>query len=189
VPTSVELGSDGAYYVGQLTGFCFPVGAANVFTVTESTGVSIFESGFTNIVDIAFDDLGNLYVLEMAKDGLSLLEGQLFAGGPVTATGQLIKVAPDGTQTVLASDGLIAPTGMTVGPDGNIYVSNNGIFSGTGEVVRISQTPTGVSLSAFSGTGAARSPLPAAAVLALALPLAVWVVRRQRIRTGDQAPR
>ena len=33
VPTSVVLGPDGAYYVGQLTGFPFPVGGANVYRV------------------------------------------------------------------------------------------------------------------------------------------------------------
>ena len=33
VPTSVVKGPDGAFYVGQLTGFPFPVGAANVWRV------------------------------------------------------------------------------------------------------------------------------------------------------------
>ena len=31
VPTSIAVGPDGAYYIGQLTGFPFPPGAANIF--------------------------------------------------------------------------------------------------------------------------------------------------------------
>ena len=33
VPTSVARGPDGAFYVGQLTGFPFPVGGANVYRI------------------------------------------------------------------------------------------------------------------------------------------------------------
>ena len=53
------------------------------------------------------------------------------------------------------SDGLVAPTGMTVGPDGTIYVANFGVFPDSGrpngQVLRISMTPTGVSLTGFGG--------------------------------------
>ncbi len=38
VPTSIEEGPDGQYYVGQLTGFPFPVGGANVYRVNPRTG-------------------------------------------------------------------------------------------------------------------------------------------------------
>ena len=38
VPTSVVKGPDGFYYVSQLTGFPFPVGAANIFRVNPTTG-------------------------------------------------------------------------------------------------------------------------------------------------------
>jgi hypothetical protein len=48
-------------------------------------------------------------------------------------------------------DGLVLPTGMVVGPDDAIYVSNYGVMGGIGEVVRITMAPTDVSLSGFSG--------------------------------------
>ena len=56
----------------------------------------------------------------------------LFFGGP----GALIRVAPDGTRSTITTD-LFQPTGVTVGPDGAIYVSNNGTLTGVGEVLRI----------------------------------------------------
>ena len=131
VPTSVVQGPDGAYYVGQLTGFPFPVGAANVYRVPAGGGApTVYASGFTNIVDIAFGKDGSLYVLEIAKAGL-------LAPGEGLPVGALIRVAPNGTRTEIASEGLLAPGGVTVGPDGALYVTNKSILPGAGEVVRI----------------------------------------------------
>ncbi|MEH2006584.1 hypothetical protein [Nostoc sp.] len=53
-------------------------------------------------------------------------------------SGALIYVAPDGTRKTIASDGLLFPTALALGSDGDIYVSNKGYLSGQGEVVRIS---------------------------------------------------
>ncbi len=131
VPDSVAVGPDGAYYVGQLTGFPFPVGGANVYRVVPGQAPTVYASGFTNIIDVTFDASGNLYVLEIAKNGL-------LSGDP---TGALIKVAPDGTRTEIASEGLVAPGSVAVGPDGALYVSNFSIFPGMGEVVRIVPAP------------------------------------------------
>jgi len=132
VPTTVTEGPDGAYYVGQLTGFPFPVDGANVFRVPATGGApEVFASGFTGIIDIAFGNDGSLYVLEIARNGL--LAG--FNGGDWG--GALIRIAPDGTRTEIASEGLIAPGGIAIGRDGAIYITNNSIYSGTGEVVKI----------------------------------------------------
>lgn len=136
VPTSVEQGPDGAWYVGELTGFPFPVGGANVYRVSPEGEITVYASGFTNIVDIAFDASGNLYVVEMAKNGLLAAE----TAGPddvQAVTGALIMVAPDGTQTEVASEGLILPGGVAVGEDGTIYVSNFSVFPGQGQVLAI----------------------------------------------------
>jgi hypothetical protein len=145
VPTTLVVGPDNAVYGSQLTGFPFPVGGASVYRGVEGSSPTLFESGFTNVLDIDFGPDGSLYVLEMFANGL-------LSGNP---TGAVIRVAPDGTRTTIASEGLVAPTGLTVGPDGALYVSNFGIFPGSGQpngqVVRISMTPTGVSLSGFGG--------------------------------------
>jgi hypothetical protein len=145
VPTGIILGPGPSVYGGQLTGFPFPVGAANVYSGAEINNIEVYASGFTNVLDVAFDSDGNLFVLEMFTNGL-------LSGDP---TGALIRVEPDGTRTNITPAGLVAPTGMAIDSDGFIYVSNNGIFPANdtpnGQVVRISGVPTAVSLSGFSG--------------------------------------
>jgi hypothetical protein len=129
VPTSVTAGPDGTLYVGQLTGFPFPVGGASVFKVTPGQEPSTYLTGFTNIIDLTFGPDGNLYVLEITKNG------QL-SGDPA---GALYRIAPDGTKTEIASDGLAFPSSVAISPDGKIYVSNNGVAPGGGQVVVIPQ--------------------------------------------------
>jgi hypothetical protein len=132
VPTSVALGPDGYYYIGALTGFPFQVGGAIIYRVPAKGGTpEVYATGLTNIVDIAFGADSSLYALKIAKNGL------LAAFGGGDWTGALIRLAPDGTQTEIASQGLFAPGGVAIGKDGAFYVTKNSIFSGAGEVLRI----------------------------------------------------
>jgi hypothetical protein len=126
VPTSVTRGPRGALYVGQLTGFPFPQGGAKVYRITSGGDAKVRASGFTNIIDIAFDRHGTLYVLEIFKNGL-------LSGDP---TGALIRVGRNGKQHEIMSTGLITPGGLTI-RGGNAYVSNCGTCAGGGEVLRI----------------------------------------------------
>jgi hypothetical protein len=126
VPTSVVRGPDGALYVGQLTGFPFPVGAANVYRIVPGQAPQVFAGGFTNIIDIGFDRQGTLYVLEIFHNGL-------LSGNP---SGALIRVDSGGAQHVLMSTGLITPGGLAL-HDGAAYVSNCGTCAGGGQVLRI----------------------------------------------------
>jgi hypothetical protein len=129
VPTSVVKGPDGQYYVSQLTGFPFPPGAANVYRVNPRTGaVSVFASGFTNIMDLAFGRNGTLYVLEIDHDGLlaGSTDGGLFAVSRIGTKRQI--TLPPGTLTL--------PGGIAVGKDG-LYVTNNAVSPGGGQVLRI----------------------------------------------------
>ena len=128
VPTNVVRGPDGALYVSQLTGFPFPQGGARIYRVVPGTPPQVYVGGFTNIIDLEFDSAGNLYVLEIDTNGLL---------APNVA-GRLARVSPGGLNTVtIASEGLIMPGGITIGPDGAIYVSNYSTSAGIGEVVRI----------------------------------------------------
>jgi sugar lactone lactonase YvrE len=130
VPTSVVKGPDGAYYVGQLTGFPFPPGGANVFRVVPGKAPKVYAGGFTNIIDIAFDKRGRLYVLEIATNGLlNTTEDELPAG-------RLVRVNKDGSRTTLASEGLAAPGGFVLG-HGAAYITNNSILSDAGQVVKV----------------------------------------------------
>ena len=126
VPTTVTRGPDGALYVGQLTGFPFPVGGANVYRIGPGGQPQVVASGFTNIIDIAFGPDHALYVLEIAHNGL-------LSGDP---TGALIRVGKDGSRTVIASAGLTMPTGVAI-RDGKAYISNCGVCAGEGEVIAI----------------------------------------------------
>jgi sugar lactone lactonase YvrE len=130
VPTSVVKGPDGAWYVGQLTGFPFPVGGANVWRVVPGHTPKVFAAGFTNIIDIAFDRHGRLYVLEIATNGL------LSAGENELPQGRLVRVNRDGSRTTLAQEGLNAPGGFVLG-HGAAYITNNSILSDAGQVVKV----------------------------------------------------
>lgn len=181
VPTAVTMGPDGAYYVGELTGFPFPVGGARVYRVDPTTGISTTHAtGFTNIMGLAFDGSGNLFVLEMARNGLLQAE--------TDPTGRIVRVAPNGSQTVVMEQGLVLPTGMTYGPDDMLYVSNFGIFAApltggppTGMVIRVDPMgTTAVELSGLEGRPARGVPALALALLALAAPAALVALRRRR---------
>lgn len=127
VPTSVVVGPDGAYYVSELTGFPFPVGGAVVWRVEPGEAPEVYADGFTNILDLDFDARGNLYVLEMFTNGL-------LSNDP---TGAITRIAPDGSRTIMAREGLAVPTDITIGPDGALYVTNIALSPATGMVVRI----------------------------------------------------
>jgi hypothetical protein len=130
VPTSIAEGPDGSLYVGELTGFPFPVGGARVYRVPATGGTPVVVAeGFTNIIDIAIGADGASYVLE--HDANSLL-----APGN---TGRLTKIGPFGQRTELATGQLFAPGKMAIGPDNAIYVTVNASSAGSGGVLRIAQ--------------------------------------------------
>jgi DNA-binding beta-propeller fold protein YncE len=130
VPTSVAVGPDGAFYVSELTGAPFPVGGARIYRVERGEDPyaerEIYADGFTNVIDIAFDDAGNLYVLEIAANGI-----------PAGPDGALIRLAPDGSRETILDEGLVSPAGVAVGADGTIYVTNHGEDPDQGEVLSI----------------------------------------------------
>lgn len=136
VPTGLAIGPDGNYYVGELTGFPFPVGEARIWRVTPDGEADTYADGFTNVIDVAFDSSGRLYVLEMLSQGLLALDPE----DPETLRGALLRVEEDGTRTTIASERLSFPTGLAIGPDDALYVSNAGAAPGTGELVRIQLT-------------------------------------------------
>jgi hypothetical protein len=126
VPTSVALGEDGKVFVGQLTGFPFPTGAAGVWVIEPGQEPKPYATGFTLIIDIAWGEDGSLYVLQIAS--------ATFLGPPTP--GALIRVKPNGEREELVPGELTAPTGLVL-DGGYAYVSNRGTEAGTGEVVRI----------------------------------------------------
>lgn len=131
VPTGVVKGPDGAYYVSQLTGFPFPVGGASVFRVDPHTGeATTYATGFTNIIDLDFDDEGTLHVLVHDSDSLLGLgrDGAIWRVPWGGGTPQQLEL-PAGT--------LIEPGGIAVEDEDELYVSNHSREAGAGEVLRI----------------------------------------------------
>jgi sugar lactone lactonase YvrE len=127
VPTSLAVGPDGALYIGELGGAPNNVGAANVYRYTNGQ-LTVYQSGFTMIGDIAFDQAGRLLVLEMDQAGFA----DTMPGGLPTP-GALIRVNANGSRTVLASTGLEYPGGIAVAADGSIYATNWSVLQGSGD--------------------------------------------------------
>jgi hypothetical protein len=124
VPTSVVVGPDGAYYVGELSGNPFNVNVARIYRVVPGEPVQTYGPTFSFIIDLAWGPDGNLYVLQFAS-----LPGN-------TGPGVFYRLESDGTKTPILTN-LIAPGGLVFGADGALYISNRSVFAGTGEVLRI----------------------------------------------------
>ena len=125
-PTSM-IHHDGNFYFGTLTPFPLVQGAAAVYKLSPNGSYSVYASGFTMIVGVAFDNNNNLYVLENTV-------GQ---PGPTPGFGDVVRVTPSGQRQIIAS-GLNLPTAMTFGPDGKLYISDWGIGPpGLGQIVQV----------------------------------------------------
>jgi len=94
VPTSVAIGPDGAYYVGELTGFPFPTGISRVWRIEPGTrhaacgtssACSIVVTGRTAIIDLQFGPDGRLYVAQLDDAGVGAFEDGTGVGGSVHA--------------------------------------------------------------------------------------------------------
>lgn len=84
-------------------------------------------AGVEKVVGLAYRH-GRLYALELSTT----------AGGPTPGTGAIVRIGRHGASRTIAS-GLTFPTGMTVGPDGAFYVSDQGFGfpAGGGRILRI----------------------------------------------------
>ncbi|WP_158248087.1 ScyD/ScyE family protein [Paracoccus sp. SY] len=139
VPTGATVGPNGDILVGQLTGFPFPLGGANVFAVDGAGMIDVFATGFTNLIDVAYGN-GKLYALEFDSDSLL---------GPNT-TGSLFEIGEDGLKR-LVFGGLNSPTGLAIGADGNIFVAESGVSPTDGRVIQLAPVPLPASLPLLAG--------------------------------------
>ncbi|HVL98946.1 MAG TPA: ScyD/ScyE family protein [Egibacteraceae bacterium] len=116
VPTDVEVGPDGHYYVSTLPGFPELPGAGSVWRINSRTGaVERVASGFTGAVDLAVGRDGVIYVAELFGGRISA-----FRNGVVSTLVEL--------QT---------PGAVEIGRDGRLYATTGVFPPGNGAVVVI----------------------------------------------------
>jgi hypothetical protein len=150
--SGVAQGSDGSFVP-------FAPGDAKVVRVDPRTGLITDEiTGLTTAVDVAIDDRGNVFVVEMATGHAELFAGKVDLldpdaaarhGGYLRFSGKVTLYPADGGSPQILVDGLDSPTNITVASDGALYVSTgqgtpgrpipgpDGETTIVGEVVRI----------------------------------------------------
>ena len=127
VPTA--LAHHGNFYMGNLDTFPIPGSGSKIYKITPSGEIEVDAAGFNTVLGLVFDERDRMFVLEMTVG----------APFPTPGKGRVLQVDPSGKVTVIAT-GLSLPTGMTMGPDGNLYVSNVGLGPnaiGGGEILKI----------------------------------------------------
>lgn len=134
VPTVVA--HRGVFYVSNLGQFDpGELNTQSVYQITPHGHIKVVATGLSKVLGIAFDRRARLYVLEASYSTTD--------PGPEPATGRLIRIEPNGKQEILldASTGILSvPSGMTLGPDGALYISNVGFGAppiGLGQIVRV----------------------------------------------------
>lgn len=127
-----------ALFSGQLWDYygsilSFMVGDAKVVRLNPETGELVDEiTGLTTAVDVAFDEEGNLYVLELTTEWASPTLSNEFdlyapdappdAGGYVRFSGRLTMYPVNDAEPIILADDLDAPTNISY-HEGALYIS------------------------------------------------------------------
>jgi hypothetical protein len=148
VSTSVAVGSDGYWYVGELRGFPATPGKSQIWRIKPGTYGAVcdpanpykgkctrYADGYTSIVDLAGGPKGTLAVVELAK--VSWLQWEL-GGSPV---GSLYLQFPGkwhkaGFKKEFAPGKLILPGGTAISRSGKVYVTSP-LFGPPGAVYQV----------------------------------------------------
>lgn len=141
VPTSVVVGPDGYYYVGELKGFPAPTGESNIWRVSPDASnaqcgsspdcVKVFDGGFTSIIDLAFDAAGRLHVAEL--DERSWFSVEIGAG-----TGGSINGCDLDTQTCgVVASGIPILTAITFGRGDALWATRQALIPGLAAVFEV----------------------------------------------------
>jgi hypothetical protein len=135
VPTCIDVGPDGALYVGELTGGGNQPGAASIWRFTpRGQKLRKWATGLTAITGCGFAPNGKFYATEFSTAGLD---------NAAPGTGAVVRVPPNSTSPRTVVSKLNFPGGFAAGRNGALYVSNWSVSPATGtqmpsgEVLRI----------------------------------------------------
>jgi hypothetical protein len=142
VPTSVAIGPDGNYYVGELKGFPAPTGESSIWRVSPDASaaecgvspdcVKVFDGGFTSIIDLAFGRDGRLYVAELDEASWAAVEIlQSPTGGTINACSLATHAC-----TEVETDIPIL-TSITFAKRGSLWATRNALIAGQVEVFQV----------------------------------------------------
>jgi len=142
VPTSIAVGPDGYYYVGELKGFPAPAGASNIWRVAPGASwaacgsspdcVKVFDGGFTSIIDLAFGPDGKLYVAELDEASWFAVEFLGPVGGGTINECDLSTLSCTEVAT-----GIPIMTSIAFGKDGTLWATQNALIPGLADVIEI----------------------------------------------------
>ncbi|HET7326188.1 MAG TPA: ScyD/ScyE family protein [Nocardioidaceae bacterium] len=144
VATSVTVGRDGYYYVGELRGFPATPGTSQIWRIAPNAKKATcnpehpyrgkckrFADGFTSLVDLGTDKWGGIYAVELVKE--SWLKFELGLTEPI---GSLYRIPRRGGEPrELAAGQVTLPGGVATDSRGRIYLTQP-IF-GEGTVSRV----------------------------------------------------
>jgi hypothetical protein len=133
VVTSVTVGADGAYYIGELRGFPGTPGTSQIWRIRPGARHAVcnpmkpnkgackrYVDGLTSIVGLASGRGGSIYALELSKMGWMAVEG----GAPGSDVGAVIRISHDKRlQRELKPGKFKTPGGIAVGPRGGVFVT------------------------------------------------------------------
>ncbi len=141
VATSVAIGPDGAYYVGELKGFPAPTGESQVWRIEPGTlnaecgtspACTVVADGFTSIVDLTFGPDGTLYVVEMDEASWAAVEFQLGGlGGTVNACDSSTWTCSE------VATGLPILIAATVDRQGTVYAAILSLVPGAAQIIEL----------------------------------------------------
>jgi hypothetical protein len=144
VLTSVAIGPDGAYYVGELKGIPAPLGESRVWRIRPgarhaqcgtSPDCTIVADGFTSIIDLNFHWTGELHVVELDESSWFALQLGQASGGTVNACRK--RLFSNEWRCREVETGLLMPTAVTSDFFGRVWSTTRSLIPGMAEVVRI----------------------------------------------------
>jgi hypothetical protein len=141
VTPSIAIGPDGAYYMGELKGFPAPTDASRVWRIdpdsrhvqctTASPECSVVASGFTSIIDVAFDRHGTMHVTELDEASWFAVE---VTHNPIGGTVNACTSSAGVWTCAPFEQNLSTPTGTASDATGRVYITNYALRPGAAEV-------------------------------------------------------